>query len=211
MACAMPMTGQASAERLPAGEIARLVREARAGDREAFGRLVELHQRAATRLAYRLLADPDEADGAVQDAFIKAWGSLAEFRDECPFGAWLARIVLNRCRDRLKGRRWVVTERRLRTGADGTASPLDTAVDPAPGPETRAAGREIGRKIVELSRELPRMQREVFTLRYYDERSLAEIAALFGVDVGTVKTHLFRAAKRMRASLEALYGQRLPV
>ena len=55
------------------------------------------------------------------------------------------------------------------------------------------------------------MQREVFTLRYYDDRSLAEIAALFRVDVGTIKTHLFRATHRIRRSLEALYGQRLPL
>jgi DNA-directed RNA polymerase specialized sigma24 family protein len=55
------------------------------------------------------------------------------------------------------------------------------------------------------------MQREVYALRYYGERSLAEIAVTFGVGVGTVKTHLFRATRRVRRSLEALYGQSLPL
>jgi RNA polymerase sigma-70 factor (ECF subfamily) len=207
----MPIDRWAAPKATPAAETSKLVRAARAGEREAFGRLVEMHQRAATRLAYRLLGDPDDADGAAQDAFIKAWSNLAEFRGDCSFGAWLSRIVLNQCRDRLKGKRLVVTEGRLWTSTHARgASPLEAAVDPAPGPETRAAGREIGRKIAELTRELPGMQREVFTLRYYDDRSLAEIAALFRVNVGTVKTHLFRATRRIRTSLEAFYGQRLP-
>ena len=207
----MPRDNRAAPEPAPALQTARLVRAAKAGDQDAFGQLVELHQRAVTRLAYRFLRDPDEADGAAQDAFIKAWESLGEFRDECPFGAWLARITANQCRDRLKRPRWVVAESRLAARADGgRAKPLGAAVDAAPGPEAQTTGREIGRKITELVNVLPGMQREVFALRYYDDRSLAEIAALFGVTVGTVKTHLFRATQRVRHSLEALYGPRLP-
>ena len=195
-----------------AAEAARLVRAARSGDREAFGRLVETHQRAVTRLAYRLLGDLDDADGAAQDTFIKAWATLGEFRHECPFGAWLARIAVNQCRDRLKRKRVVVAEGRLRTRMDGRdISPIETAVDSSPGPEARAVGREISRKIAELIHVLPGMQREVFALRYYDDRSLAEIAALCRVTVGTVKTHLFRATQRIGRSLEALYGHRLPI
>src|SRR5437867_4799982 len=160
----MRRNDRSSPDPAPAAEAADLVRAARAGDREAFGRLVELHQRAVTRLAYRILGDADEADGAAQDAFIKAWAHLGEFRDECPFAGWLSRIAVNQCRDRLRERPFVVPEGRLgtRTGA----SPLDTVADSAPGPEALAAGREIGRKIAELSRGLPGMQREVFALRY---------------------------------------------
>src|SRR5213080_1027071 len=173
------------------GETAKLVRAARAGDREAFGRLVELHQRSITRLAYRLLRD----------------------RDECPFGAWLSRTAVNQCRDRLKRKRLVVLASRWEpvTSDARATSPLDAAVDPSPGPEARALDREVGRKIAEQISLLPDMQREVFALRYYQDRPLAEIAALFGVDVGTIKTHLFRASRRVRKSLEALYGPRLPL
>ena len=199
-------------EPAPAAEAARLVRAARSGDREAFGRLVATHQREVTRLAYRILGDPDDADGAAQDTFIKAWANLGSFRHECPFGAWLARIAVNQCRDRLKRKRFVVAEGRLGTRMDGRGlSPLETAVDSSPGPEARAVGREIGQKIAELIPVLPGMQREVFALRYYDDRSLAEIAALCRVSVGTVKTHLFRATQRVRRSMEALYGHRLPI
>src|SRR2546428_13183636 len=82
-----------------AAEAARLVRAARSGDREAFGRLVESHQRAVTRLAYRLLGDPDEADGAEQDTFIKAWATLGKFRHECTYGAWLPPMAGHPSRD----------------------------------------------------------------------------------------------------------------
>ena len=72
----MYVNDRTSPDPTSAAEAARLVRAARSGDREAFGRLVETHQRAVTRLAYRLLGDPDEADCAAQDTFIKAWVSL---------------------------------------------------------------------------------------------------------------------------------------
>src|SRR3989475_5322514 len=143
-------------EPAPAAEAGGLVGAARSGDGEALGRLVESHQRAVTRLAYRLLGDPDDADGAAQDTFIKAWATLGEFRHECPFGAWLARIAVNQCRDRLKRKKGVVAEGRLPTRMDGRGgSPLEMAGDSSPGPEARAIGREIGRKIAQPDPVLP--------------------------------------------------------
>src|SRR5438445_13769810 len=82
-----------------AAETARLVHAARSGDREAFGQLVALHQRAVTRLAYRILGERDDADGAAQAAFVKAWRSLRRFREACAFGAWLCRLGVNRGHD----------------------------------------------------------------------------------------------------------------
>jgi len=91
------------------------------------------------------------------------------------------------------------------------ANPLDQPPDLAADPETRCVGREIGRTIAEQVGTLPDMQRDVFALRYYEDRSLAEIAALLRVSVGTVKTHLFRATRRVRTVVERLYGPRLPL
>src|SRR5437879_10572913 len=168
----MCVNDRTSPETAPAAEAGRLVRAARSGDREAFGRLVESHQRAVTRLAYRLLGDPDDADGAAQDTFIKAWATLGEFRHECPFGAWLARIAVNQCRDRLKRKKVVVAEGRLRTRMDGRGvSPLELAVDWSPGQEARAVRRVVGRKTADPIRRPPGMQREVFALRYLGDRS----------------------------------------
>src|SRR5438132_1513057 len=160
-----------------AAETASLVRAARAGDREAFGRLVELHQRAVTRLAYRILDERDDADGAAQDAFVKAWRSLGGFREECPFDAGLSRIGVNQCRDRLKRARRRVMETPLDLDVAApsreVANQLDQAVDFAADPEARCAGREIARKIAEQVGTLPDMQRDVFALRYYEDRPLA--------------------------------------
>src|SRR2546428_11307284 len=167
------------------GETAKLVRAARAGDREAFGRLVELHQRSITRLACRLLGDRDEADSAAQDAVIQAWGSLGEFRAECPFGAWLSRIAVNQCRDRLKRKRLVVGASSWQSAtSDGRApGPLDAAVDPSPGPEARALGREIGGRNIPKKKLPPDRLREVFALRYYPQSPPPEIAAPFCAQV----------------------------
>jgi len=172
-----------------------------------------MHQRPLTRLTHRLLGDRDEADGAVQDTFIKAWKNIRTFRGECRFGTWLARIAVNQCRDQLQRKRLVVTERQLGSESrDGKgASVLERAVDPGPDLEAQAVGREIARKIAEQLGGLADMQREVFALRYYEDRPLAEIAALFGVNIGTVKTHLFRATQHIRKALEAVYGPRLPI
>jgi len=195
-----------------AAETARLVRAARSGDRQAFGQVVELHQRAVTRLAYRILGDRDEADGAAQDAFVNAWRSLGRFREECPFEAWLYRIVVNQCRDRLKRARRNVMEMAVDLDVAAASGRLvDQPGDPGVDPETRCVGREIGRTIAEQVGTLPDMQRDVFALRYYEDRSLAEIAALCRVSVGTVKTHLFRATRRVRTVVERLYGPRLPI
>lgn len=198
----------------PLGADRPLVDAARRGDGDAFGQLVERHQRMVTRLACRLLGDLDEADAAAQDAFVKAWSNLSEFRGECPFGAWVARIVVNLCRDRMKRKKLVISESRLagRNGdGDESDGPLAKAVDDRPGPEVRALARDAGRRVATLVAELPEKQRQVFALRYYEDRSLAEIAALFRVDVGTIKTHLFRATHRIRKSLEVLYGERFPI
>src|SRR2546426_7175203 len=145
-------------ETAPAAEAGGLVGAAGSGDGEAFGRLAEGHQRAVPRLAYRLLGDPDDADGAAQDTFIKAWATLGEFRHECPFGAWLARIAVNQCRDRLKRKRVVVAEGRLRTRMEGRGvSPLETAGGSSPRPETPAIGRGIGPQMPEPIPGLPAM------------------------------------------------------
>ena len=119
---------------------------------------------------------------------------------------WLARIVVNTCRDRLKRSR----RRRMEAESERGHAHVDPATDGRADPEAHVAGREIARKIAEHIGTLPDMQRDVIALRYYEDRSLAEIAALLRVSVGTVKTHLFRATRRIRRSIEALYGTRLP-
>jgi RNA polymerase sigma-70 factor (ECF subfamily) len=109
----------------------------------------------------------------------------------------------------------VVAESRLvptaRHSSSVPISPLSLAADSGPDPESRTIGWEIGRRIAREAARLPRRQREVFALRYYQDLPLAEIAALVGIGVGSVKVHLHRATRRVRESLEADYGQNLPI
>ncbi|HVS02014.1 MAG TPA: sigma-70 family RNA polymerase sigma factor, partial [Thermoanaerobaculia bacterium] len=171
-----------------------------------FGRLVVAHQRAITRLAYRILADADLADGVAQETFLRAWQRRRRFRGDGSFAAWLARIAVNLCRDQLRRKRLVWSETELPHPSHAAPGPLAAALDGGPSPETASLARDLGRRIAAAMAALPRQQREVFALRFYDELPLAEIAAALRLDLGTVKTHLFRATRRVRQDLEAVYG-----
>ena len=191
----------------PAGDDAAVLADrARRGDREAFGRLVVAHQRDITRLAYRILGDADLADSVAQETFLRAWQRRRRFRGDGPFGGWIGRIAVNLCRDQLRRKRLVWSETDLSQPLSGELGPLAAALDGGPTPEVASLSRDLGRRIAAAMAALPRKQREVFALRFYDELPLADIAAVLRVDVGTVKTHLFRATRRVRLTLEAVYG-----
>lgn len=190
----------------PAGDEGSLAERARRGDREAFGLLVVAHQRGITRLAYRILGDADLADSVAQETFLRAWQRRRRFRGDGPFGGWLGRIAVNLCRDQLRRKRLVWSETELPQPAVGGLSPLAAALDGDPSPEAASLSRDLGRRIAAAMAALPRKQREVFALRFYEELPLADIAAALRVDLGTVKTHLFRATRRLRQTLEADHG-----
>ncbi len=204
---------------------AGLVAAARAGDDLAFGELVRRHQRTAYRLAFAYLLDHDEADDAVQEAFLAAHAGLGTFRGGSPFGTWLARIVIRKALDRRRAARRRTWLPRLlaRLGRSAEGGPLaegaarggevpfldlaPAGLVPAPpdagGPEAAA---ERGRLLAALraaTAELGARQQEVFALHVLEGRSLAEVAALLGVTEGTVKQHLSRALVRVRARLAA--------
>lgn len=172
------------------------------GDTEAFGKLVERHQRRVW-LVCRQYLGTDDADGAAQDTFVKAWRSLASFDGRSAFATWLTRIAINTCLDALRARK------RRGPRVDMTGDPdgmpvLDRVPDDRADPERRASVRELVGHLRRAEGTLSVRQREVFRLRFYAEMELAEIAEALGVHVGTVKTQLHRAVHRVRESLEVM-------
>ncbi|MEW5981457.1 MAG: RNA polymerase sigma factor [Acidobacteriota bacterium] len=170
--------------------------------REAFSDLVAAQQRSALRLALYLLRDPAEAEEAVQDAFVKVFMHIVSYREDLPFEAWFRRILVNTCRDRRKSRlrrqRW---EFSAGTGDTGW-SVLEGAVATGPSPEERVLGRETQRAVLMAIDGLPARQREVLLLCHAEGRSPREVASLTGLNESTVRVHLFRALRKLRAALE---------
>lgn len=191
-------------ETQPGVDEARLIQEIRAGNSEAFEYFVRQYQPKITRIAYRLLKDVGEADCAAQESFLRAWRNLNEFREGSTFETWLTRICLNWCKDRLKRRRVVLYFHQAPEGFEEEAGPRDTVSHPGPSPERRAQSREIRERLREAIEALSPRQKTVFTLKHFEELSIPEIAELTGLDSGTVKSHLFRAAQKIRERLRDL-------
>jgi RNA polymerase sigma-70 factor (ECF subfamily) len=166
--------------------------------RERFAELVAVHQRRATRIAYQYLRDVHDADEAVQDAFVKVFAHITSYREELPFDVWFTRILVNGCLDLRKARsrrlRWV-----LPTPADGTPP---EPVAPQPSPEERLLASEQGRRIAAAVEQLPERQRIVFTLCQVAEQTTSEVSQALGLREATVRVHLFRAIRKLRALLE---------
>ena len=182
--------------------------------RERYTELVGRHQRRAARIAYHYLRDSAEADEAVQDAFVKAYQHLASFREELPFDVWFTRILINGCLDRIKARtrreRWLLPM----SGRPGSRSAPGATADAAGerdltdrvatgglSPEQALLGRERRRQIAAALAKLPERQRSVFVLSHVEGRTSREVSALTGLNESTVRVHLFRAIRKLRALL----------
>jgi len=170
-----------------------------------FGAWMTSEQRRIYGLCHRMLQDPDEADSATQDIFFKAYQALqkedAKALDDP--GRWLSRIAINTCLDRLRSRKWQFWRRRPQP-ADETLI-LGMARSKTPEGEQQFFASEIGARVELALTRLSERQRAVFTLRHYDELSLEEIGDALGLDVGTVKAHMFRAVGKLRKELRDLY------
>lgn len=184
-------------------EIRELVQHDRLDQaRERFAVLVATHQRRALRIAYQYLRDAADADEAVQDAFVKAFGHISSYREAWPFEVWFTRILINGCLDRRKS-----AARRERWMAPvDPADHLDFArpafdAEPAENPEARLLSRERRERLAAAIDRLEGRQRTVFMLCHFGDCSPREVSAMTGLNESTVRVHLFRAVRKLRALL----------
>ncbi|MFN2431750.1 MAG: RNA polymerase sigma factor [Gemmatimonadota bacterium] len=166
-----------------------------AGGARAFAELVERHQRPLYRSCLRMLRDPDEADDAVQDAFVRAYAHLGDYDSAFRFSTWLYGIARNLCLNRLRRRKlWG-----LLSLSRGEAPELEARESSS----ARVEGRELAETLAWCLATLPADQRECFELRHGDELSYAEIARALAVPTGTVMSRLARARRRMADCLRS--------
>ncbi len=175
-----------------------LLELARSGQERAFSQLVDAHSEKAIGLALRLTGQRDTAEEIAQEAFLRLFKSLDSFRGDSSIGTWLYRTVTRLAIDHLRREK---IKRRiffLRSTEAGQADPLELAPDTSASPHDILQARETAAQIQRVIDQLPARQKAIFVLRQQEGLPLKEIAAMLGLELGTVKAHLHRAVKRLR-------------
>ena len=179
---------------MPAADEQQLIAQAREGSHPAYRVLVDRHMKDAYNIAFSFVRDHDDAEDIVQEAFVRAHGSLPEFRGESQFGTWLYRIVVNLSLNKVKHQKTL----RARELPAASAAGLSVEVDPPP------YSADLSPHIEKALHELPTLQRAVVLLRHIDGLSTREVSTILQCSEGTVKTHLFRGLRKMRRKLAFL-------
>jgi RNA polymerase sigma-70 factor (ECF subfamily) len=185
------------------GSDAQLVHLARQRDAGAFHTIIERHNRRLYRLARAVTADDTDAEDAVQDAYIRAFTNLDQFRGDSSLATWLSRIVLNEALGRLRRRRPTVDLEVIEKHPPPQGQVIQfPAASPQLDPERTMAQREIQCLLEQAIDDLPEAFRTVLVARTIEEMSVKETADLFGLRVETVKTRLHRARELLKQALE---------
>src|SRR5690625_5176222 len=184
---------------------AELVRRVQAGDKHAFDVLVQKYQHKLVKLIMRYVRDPVESLDVAQEAFIKAYRALPNFRGDSSFYTWLYRIGINTAKNHLvaQGRRPPDADIDVQ---DAEQYDVDSRLKEHDTPEALARRDEIERVIVEAIEALPEDLRTAITLREFEGLTYEEIAQAMECPVGTVRSRIFRARdaidKRLRPLVE---------
>jgi RNA polymerase sigma-70 factor (ECF subfamily) len=184
-----------------------LIREAQHGERAAFDSLVRRYDQSVLRLALHMLGNEQDAQDVNQEAFLKAYRHLGNFRFECSFYTWLYRIVTNLCLDHLRRRKsrredpaTVIDSRGDEMDLLSNISDTRSMANPARELDRKSMGESINQALDKLT---PR-ERTVFELKHYQGLKLRTIGEMLSTTEETAKNTLFRATRKLRAHLADL-------
>ena len=184
-----------------------LIREAQAGSRAAFDALVRQYEHQVLRLAMHLTGSEADAEDIYQEAFLKAYRYLGNFRFECSFYTWIYRIVTNLCLDQMRRRKTRREDHAVVTDhAGGEIDLLASVSDDRPfsNPARELDRKVMGEKIQTALTKLTPRERMVFELKHYQGLRLRTIGEMLNTTEETAKNTLFRATKKLRAQLAEL-------
>jgi RNA polymerase sigma-70 factor (ECF subfamily) len=184
-----------------AGVHAELISRARGGDTGAFEELLAEARPRALVVAMKVLHDPDDAEDAVQEGFLKAWRNMARFEGRSAFGTWIHRIVMNSSLDLLRRRACRPTA----LGNDDETGERRPRPEPVTNetPERVMARSEAHRLVHGALAELSPAHRQTVTLREIEEHSYEEIAQIAACPIGTGRSRLHHARKRLAEELQS--------
>jgi RNA polymerase sigma-70 factor (ECF subfamily) len=182
----------------------QLVERAQRGDKHAFELLVTKYQRKLVRLLSRFIRDATEVEDVAQEAFIKAYRALPNFRGDSAFYTWLYRIGINTAKNYLvaMGRRAPTT-----TGMDAEeAEELGESelLQDVNTPENQMMSRQVAETVNQTLEKLPEELRTAITLREMEGLSYEEIASIMNCPIGTVRSRIFRAREAIAAQLKPM-------
>jgi RNA polymerase sigma-70 factor, ECF subfamily len=184
-----------------------LIREAQAGSRAAFDALVRQYEHQVLRLALHLTGSEHDAEDIYQEAFLKAYRYIGNFRFECSFYTWIYRIVTNLCLDQLRRRKTRREDHAVVVDRSGAEIDLLAAVSDErsfSNPARELDRKLLGEKIQAALGKLTPRERMVFELKHYQGLRLRTIGEMLNTTEETAKNTLFRATKKLRAHLAEL-------
>jgi RNA polymerase sigma-70 factor (ECF subfamily) len=192
----------------PVSEELTLVQAAKRGDDSAFEELVRRYDRNVFRIAQHITQNREDAEDVVQEAFLKAYGNLAQFQEQSKFYTWLVRIAVNEALMKLRRRkpeRTVSLDEDIKTEDDSL--PREIA-DWSPNPEQQYTQSELREILSKTIQGLPPGFRTVFVLRDVEGLSTEETAAALELSVPAVKSRLLRARLQLRERLGKYFQRR---
>ncbi len=186
-----------------------MVAAAKSGDAAAFEELVNRYERKIFRLTMNITRNHEDAEDAMQDAFMKAYAHLATFQEDSRFYTWLVRIAANEALMRLRKRR--PNQFSLDEPAEGDDDLMPRELqDWGPSPEQRYAQAEMHDILNQVIDQLEPEYRVAFVLRDMEELSTEETAAAMGISVPAVKSRLLRARLKLRQKLNRYFRNEEP-
>jgi RNA polymerase sigma-70 factor (ECF subfamily) len=173
-----------------------LVQQAQHGDKGAFTQIVEMYQTPVYNLAYRMLGNPNDAEDAAQETFLRAYTQLKKFHVDQKFATWLLSIDAHYCIDRLRRRKilWLSLEDEIIS---------ESLMSDLPEPDDEALRHESQQEVEKLLERLSPANRLVVVLFYWHEQSIDEIAKTTGDSVSAVKVKLYRARQALARGLQS--------
>ena len=166
------------------------VAQAQHGDDLAFTQLVETYQKPVYNLCYRMLGEPESAEDAAQETFLRAYQHLDRYDAKRPFATWLLSIAAHYCIDRLRRRRFSMFSI---DEDDDESAPFELPDANAPNPERETTRREDHERLHDILASLDETDRAAIVMRYWNDASEIEIAESLGLTVSAVKSRLHRA------------------
>ena len=183
---------------------AELVARVQAGDKQAFDLLVLKYQRKIMRLLSRMIRDQAEVEDVAQEAFIKAYRALPQFRGDSAFYTWLYRIAINTARNWLSSNSRRPSTPSSYENEDGeTFDEMDNLTDNTT-PESELASRQISQTVNKAIEDLPEDLRTAIVLREIEGMSYEDIAQSMNCPIGTVRSRIFRAREAIATKLRPM-------